>query len=47
MAKSKACSNVLKLMDKNYSYQKAVKLVLESDKRLSKKKLENEFNSYI
>jgi hypothetical protein len=47
MAKSKACSKVLKLMDKNISYQKAVKLVLESDKRLSKKKLENELNSYI
>jgi len=47
MAKSKACSKVLKLMDKNHSYQKAVKLVLESDKRLSKKKLENELNSYI
>jgi len=45
--KSKACSKVLKLMDKNYSYQKALKEVLKHDKRLSKKKLEKELNTYI
>ena len=45
--KSKACSKVLKLMDKDYSYQKALKEVLKNDKRLSKKKLEKELNTYI
>jgi len=47
MAKSKAASKVLQLMDKDYSYEKALKEVLESDKRLSKKKLEKELNAYI
>ena len=47
MAKSKAASKVLKLMDKNLSYQNAIKLVLKEDKRLSKKKLESELNKYI
>ncbi len=45
--KSNACSKVLKLMDKDYSYQKALKKVLKEDKRLSKKKLEEELNNYI
>ena len=45
--KSKACSNFLNLMDKGYSYQKALKEVLKTDKRLSKKKLEKELNTYI
>ncbi len=47
MAKSKAASKVLKLMDKDYSYQKALKSVLKSDKRLSKSKLEKELDNYI
>ena len=47
MAKSKACSSVLKLMDKDMSYQKALKKVLSSDKRLSKQKLEKELEKYI
>ena len=47
MAKSKATSKVLKLLDKDYSYSEALKTVLKSDKRLSKKKLEKELNTYI
>jgi hypothetical protein len=47
MAKSKAAAKVLKLMDNDYSYQKALKKVLSEDKRLSKKNLEIELNKYI
>jgi len=47
MKKSKACSTVLKLMDMDFSYQDALKIVLKKDKRLSKKKLETELNKYI
>ena len=35
--KSKASSKVLQLMDKDYSYQKALKKTLKDDKRLNKK----------
>ena len=45
--KSKAASKVLQLMDEDYSYQKALKTVLSSDKRLSKAKLEKELDIYI
>lgn len=45
--KSKACKKVLQLMDKDYSYQKALKKTLSEDKRLSKKNLERELNKYI
>lgn len=45
--KSKAASKVLKLMDKDFSYSEALKKVLKEDKRLSKKKLEKELNTYI
>ncbi len=34
-------------MDQDYSYQKALKKVLKEDKRLSKKRLEEELNIYI
>lgn len=47
MAKSKAASKVLQLMDKDYSYSEALKKVLKDDKRLSKKNLELELNKYI
>jgi uncharacterized protein YoaH (UPF0181 family) len=47
MAKSKAASKVLQLMDKDYSYGEAVKKVLKEDKRLDKKKLEKELDKYI
>ena len=47
MKKSKACSTVLKLMDMDFSYQQALKIVLKQDKRLSKVKLEKELNIYI
>lgn len=45
--KSKACSAVLKLMDKDHSYTSALKKVLSEDKRLSKEKLEKELDKYI
>lgn len=45
--KSKACSKVLNLMDNDYSYSKALKKVLQEDKRLSKAKLEKELSIYI
>ena len=45
--KSKACSKVLQYMDKDLSYEKALKKVLSEDKRLSKKILEKELNLYI
>lgn len=47
MAKSKSCKKVLQLMDQDYSYQSALKKVLNDDKRLSKKKLEKELSEYI
>jgi hypothetical protein len=47
MAKSKAASKVLKLMDKDYSYSRALVSVLSNDKRLSKKKLIAELSKYI
>ncbi len=34
-------------MDNDFSYEKALKQVLKSDKRLSKKKLEKELDTYI
>lgn len=45
--KSKSASKVLQLMDKDYSYQEALKTVLKEDKRISKKKLEKELSAYI
>jgi hypothetical protein len=47
MAKSKSASKVLQLMDKDYSYSKALAKVLKEDKRLSKKNLEKELEKYI
>ena len=46
-AKSAAASKVLKLMDKDYSYEEALFKTLRADKRLSRKSLENELNRYI
>lgn len=45
--KSRACSKVLQLMDRDYSYGSALKKVLREDKRLSKSKLEKELDIYI
>ena len=51
--KSKAASMVLRLMDMNdendnpISYTKALNIVLNSDKRINKAKLEKELNRYI
>jgi uncharacterized protein YoaH (UPF0181 family) len=47
MAKSKAAKKVLQLMDKDYSYGEALKKVLKEDKRLKKKNLEKELDTYI
>lgn len=46
LKKSAACSKVLQLMDKDYTYQEALKKVLECNK-LNKKNLEFELNLYI
>ena len=45
--KSKSASNVLKLMDMDFSYQEALRHVLKKNKKLSKAKLERELNYYI
>ena len=45
--KSKAVSKVLQLMDQDYSYSQAIKIVLNENKKLSKKNLEKELNKYI
>jgi hypothetical protein len=47
--KSKACSQVLQLMDseEDYSYQKALKKVLDSNPNIKKADLEKELNKYI
>jgi hypothetical protein len=45
--KSKAAKKVLQYMDMNVSYSAALKMVLLSDKLLSKKKLEKELDFYI
>jgi hypothetical protein len=45
--KSKSASKVLQLMDKDFSYEKALRKTLREDKRLSKKKLEKELDIYI
>jgi len=47
MKKSKQCSEVLRLMDKDFSYCKALKKVLKSNPETNKKELENELNIYI
>ena len=46
-SKSKEASAVLQLMDKDLSYQKALKKVLDDNPGLDKKKLETELNKYI
>jgi hypothetical protein len=46
MKKSKAAKKVLQLMDKDFSYQDALRQVLK-DKRISKTKLEKELDYYI
>ena len=45
--KSNSTHKVLELMDKDFSYEKALKKVLKADKRLSKVKLEKELDFYI
>ena len=45
--KSKQASKVLQLMDRDYSYEESLAIILNADKRLSKSKLETELNLYI
>jgi len=45
--KSKAAQRVLKLMDKDYTYLKALKKSLYENKNVSRVKLERELNKYI
>lgn len=45
--KSKECSKVLQLMDKDYSYSNALNKVLGEDRTLRREKLEKELNTYI
>lgn len=45
--KSFACSKVLQLMDKDYSYQKALAAVMNEDDAINKNSLEKELNLYI
>lgn len=47
MQKSKQCAKVLRLMDKDFSYQKALKKVLSENPKTNKKQLEKELNIYI
>lgn len=45
--KSKEASNVLKLLDNDYSYKEAMEKTLQSFKNISKRDLEIELNIYI
>lgn len=45
--KSKEASEVLQLMDKDYSYADAVKAVLKKNPSIDKNKLEKELEKYI
>lgn len=45
--KSKPASEVLKLMDNDYEYQQALKIVLSKYKNVNKAELERELDNYI
>ena len=45
--KTKQASQVLQLMDKDYSYSSALKKVLKKNKGLSRTKLEKDLNPFI
>jgi hypothetical protein len=45
--KSKEASLVLQLMDKDYSYEKALTAVLKKHKNIDRVKLEKELDKYI
>ena len=45
--KSSQCSQVLNLMDKDFSYSDALKFVLKNNPQTHKKSLEIELNKYI
>lgn len=45
--KSKECSQVLQLMDADFSYTEALKKVLEQNPNIDKTILETELNNYI
>ena len=46
LTKTQECSQVLKLIDKDYEYQEALMIVLNITDR-NKQELENELNNYI
>lgn len=45
--KSKEASAVLNLMDKDYEYQQALKIVLRKNPKVKKSELEEELNLFI
>lgn len=45
--KSAECSEVLQLMDQDFSYGVALKKVLESNEAINKENLEKELENYI
>ena len=45
--KTPECSKVLQLMDKDYTYEEALKKVLREDPYVSRGTLEIELNKYI
>ena len=45
--KSKEAKKVLQLMDEDYTYQQALKIVLNENQNINKKNLEKELNKYI
>ena len=47
LLKSKECSEVLQMMDNDFSYCEALNTVLNSNNELSKEKLEIELDKYI
>lgn len=45
--KSREASAVLKLMDQDYSYKRAVDMVISENPTIHREVLENELNKYI
>ena len=47
MEKSTPCKQVLMLMDKDYEYQEALRIILDLHPDINKKDLEKELDKYI
>lgn len=45
--KSEACSQILQLMDNDYTYSESVKLALKENRKLNRELLESELNAYV